>query len=430
MTTIINTINLLEILDNFVNEVNKTNSSNEKLKILKKYPQIKVILKFVNDSNVTFGVKSSSYEKYCKSDKIKLPITYNHLYDLLTALANRDITGDIAKESIRNFINSHQQYENIILKILDKNLKIRMNSKQINKVFPGLIPIFEVALAEKYDSKFIKKGMNQYTISRKLDGVRCICFYTSTSIKFYSRVGNEFVNKDDKSTLTKLHEGLRKLFDCDDKPRVLDGEICIVDKDGKEDFTSVMKEIRKDVQNPRYYLFDILTPEEFNKGEGIMKFNLRYNKLKMYKDIHPSIKVLEQIEYTNDNFDKMKKLAAKKDWEGLMIRKNTKYKSGRSPNLLKYKTFFDEEFTVTDIITGPFRVISSKNGLEETIETMTAVVIDYKQTQVGTGFSINERKEFYQDPTKIVGKKITVKYFSKTSNSLRFPVYVCVRLLT
>jgi DNA ligase-1 len=48
--------------------------------------------------------------------------------------------------------------------------------------------------------------------------------------------------------------------------------------------------------------------------------------------------------------------------------------------------------------------------------------------RVGSGFSIDQRKEFYQDPKKILNKEITVQYFQETQNqeggiSLRFPTF-------
>ena len=59
---------------------------------------------------------------------------------------------------------------------------------------------------------------------------------------------------------------------------------------------------------------------------------------------------------------------------------------------------------------------------------LAAVVIEHKgyQVKVGSGFSINERQQFFANPKGIVGKKITVKYFEESEDkegnlSLRFP---------
>lgn len=414
----------------FTYEVNKTNANNDKIKILVKYPELKQILLYVNDSQITFGITSKKYKKFVDSGKSKPHKSYLHLYDLLNALKDRKITGDTAASSLKYFISQYPQYEELILRIIDRNLKTRMNTKAVNKVFPGLIPIFEVALAEKYLPKHIKKG-SKYYISRKLDGVRCICFYSKGEIKFYSRVGNEFVDKNGNSTLQRLYEPLKKVF-YGMEPTVFDGELCIVDENGQEDFTSVMRQIRKEVINPRYCIFDILSPEEFNAGEGNKVFRRRNNRLKLFENRHPSIKILEQLEMNDENWVKMVKRAELEGWEGLMIKKNVKYNSGRSKDLLKFKEFNDEEFKVLDIITGPFRMTSKETGLEETIETMTAVVIDFYGTKVGSGFSIEERQMFYKNPNLIIGKQITVQYFEKTTSdsggfSLRFPTYKGIR---
>ena len=56
------------------------------------------------------------------------------------------------------------------------------------------------------------------------------------------------------------------------------------------------------------------------------------------------------------------------------------------------------------------------------------VVIKHKgfEVGVGSGFTIEQRREFTKNPSKIVGKTVTIQYFSEsfTDNkiSLRFPV--------
>jgi len=425
------TLNLLKRLDEFICEVNETNKTNDKLKIVAKYPDLKEIFVYVNYNQITFGITSNNYNKYISSEKKKPFQTYLHLYKLLDALSNRDITGDTAASSLKNFIFQYEKYEDIILKIIDKNLQTRTNTKAINKVFPGLIPVFEVTLAQKYTPQALNPKSTYY-ISRKLDGVRCICFYSENEIKFFSRTGNEFVDKHGESTLKNLYEPLRITFrGC--SPLVLDGELCILDKNGKEDFTSVMKEIRKEVKNPRFCVFDMLKPEEFNSGFGKKKFRRRYENLQSFKDIDPAIKILEQLVMTDESFSQLVKKSNDEEWEGLMIKRNTSYKSGRNKNLLKYKEFHDEEFTVTKVLTGPFRCISKETRLEETIETMVAVVIDFYDTQVGSGFSLEERKKYYNNPKLIEGKSITVQYFEKTESksglpSLRFPTFKSIRI--
>ena len=76
---------------------------------------------------------------------------------------------------------------------------------------------------------------------------------------------------------------------------------------------------------------------------------------------------------------------------------------------------------------GPFRYI--KDGTEVEEEMLSAVLIEHKGNivRVGSGFSIDQRKMFFKNPTGIIGNEITVQYFEESQNqngeySLRFPV--------
>ena len=60
---------------------------------------------------------------------------------------------------------------------------------------------------------------------------------------------------------------------------------------------------------------------------------------------------------------------------------------------------------------------------------LSSVSIMHKDNKVsvGSGFSIDQRKYYYENPEMILGKEITVQYFEESQNqlgeySLRFPV--------
>lgn len=111
-----------------------------------------------------------------------------------------------------------------------------------------------------------------------------------------------------------------------------------------------------------------------------------------------------------------------------MLRKDAPYKGKRSKDLLKYKAFHDDEYEVVGVENGPFRYV--KNGAECEEEMLSCVYIKHKgyDVRVGSGFSIDQRQDFYKHPKKILGKIITVQYFSESRNqdgnlSLRFPTF-------
>jgi len=143
----------------------------------------------------------------------------------------------------------------------------------------------------------------------------------------------------------------------------------------------------------------------------------------------PCLTVLEQDRIKDDShFNGWIAKSTKNKWEGLMLRADEPYKGKRSKDLLKYKSFFDDEYEVIDTEMGPFRYVLDGKEHEETM--LSCVTIEHKKhkVRVGSGFSIEQRQEFYKNPKKILGKVITVQYFEETKNqdggiSLRFPTF-------
>ena len=86
----------------------------------------------------------------------------------------------------------------------------------------------------------------------------------------------------------------------------------------------------------------------------------------------------------------------------------------------------DAEYVVNDVLLGQMNIV--KDGAEKTIDALTAVFIEHKghKVKVGSGFSMDERQEYFKNPAGIIGKTINVQYFEETTNekggiSLRFP---------
>ena len=72
---------------------------------------------------------------------------------------------------------------------------------------------------------------------------------------------------------------------------------------------------------------------------------------------------------------------------------------------------------------------SVKEGIEVEEDMLSAVIVEHKgnRVNVGSGFTIDQRKHFYDYPANIINKTITVQYFEESQSqsgdySLRFPV--------
>ena len=353
--------------------------------------------------------------------------SYYNFFDLLDDLKGRAITGHDAIAAVNSFIEHHSDYEELIYCIIDKDLKTRAGDKIINKAIKDHIPEFSVALADKYEPQLVDWEDGWY-VSRKIDGARCIGIVDSSGdTTFYSRTGKIF------DTLDVVRDGIKSLGISN---VVLDGELCLVDENGNEDFQGVMKELRKKdhtIPNPSFKIFDMITIDEFysKKGEKNRPYSIRYANLcvVMQPNECPCLTVLEQeVIRDDDHFNEWVAKSTKNSWEGLMLRADEPYKGKRSKDLLKYKSFFDNEYEVIDTEMGPFRYVLDGKEHEETM--LSCVMIKHKGhiVRVGSGFSIEQRQEFYCNPCKILGKQITVQYFQETKNqdgglSLRFPTF-------
>jgi DNA ligase 1 len=419
---------MINNINKFLFDMNSSNSTNDKIEVIRKSGHIiRKTLYYTYNNFMQYNITSSVLKK--RKDLCNKYTKFVSIFDLLDSLNGRLITGHKSIEETNGFILNNPEYKDLLNLILDRNLKVRASVKLINKAIPGLIPTFNVALAAKYNEKTRKKidfEKDTWYVSRKLDGVRCLVIVDDKGkAKSFSRSGKQF------HTLSLIEKEIENLGV---KNIVYDGEMCIVNENGDEDFQTIMKEIgRKDhiIQCGLFQIFDFIPYEIFKKGysqEG--KFSQRILALQNIL-LGKSLKNIDYLEHSPiSNFNELETLtseSSKKGWEGLMIRKNDVYKGKRSNDILKVKTFHDAEYIVNDVVFGPLRYI--KKGVEVEEEMLSAVLIEHKgnTVRVGSGFSIDQRQKFFNNPQDIIGKEITVQYFEESQNqngdnSLRFPV--------
>ena len=415
----------LDYLQSFINEMKESSSGNYKIETIKKHSDSEFLQNIFNYTYNPYK-KYNVTSKNCKKnfDLLGHANTYGSIFTLLDDLANRVCTGHTAIANVNRFILENKQYENLIYNIIDRDLKMGASTSSINKVIPNCIPTFKVALANPYNVKRVDFKSGDWYGSRKLDGVRCICRKENDIVTFFSRSGKEFL------TLGNLENEILKISG----NFILDGEICMVDKDGNEDFQGIMKQIRKkdhQIQNPKFFVFDYLTLEQFDNQTGItpLTFRLELGKNSLPENINSDmLEFLPQIQLTTEEqFTEMAKEAEEAGFEGIMVRKNVGYEGKRSHNLLKVKKFHDAEYTVLGTTNAFIRW--TENGKQVERECLSNITIEHKgcKVNVGSGFSKEQREMYFKSPQDIIGKTVTIQYFEETENqtggySLRFPV--------
>ena len=410
-------------LQNFIDKMRATSSSTDKVQIIKDAdPFIHKVLEYTYNHFKQYYVTSKTCIKNSQLINEDIAHLGLELFNVLDQLNTRNVTGHDAITLVNSFVASCQSNGELIYKIIDKNLDIRAGDKVINKAVPNLIPTFSVALAKEYDGKC--DWNDNWHASRKLDGVRCLAIVDENGdCKLYSRMGKQL------TTLDKVKEAIEATNVTN---QVFDGEICLMDENGNEDFQGVMKELRRkdhQIENPIFMVFDMIHKPEFDNQKGTEILSERLRKLRAWQGGRRTnariLRYTEQFVVTGDgHFNTWSELAAKNGWEGFMVRKDVGYEGKRSKNLLKIKKFFDAEYEVIDFDIDDHEIVI--NNRSETVPMISQVWIEHKghKVKVGSGWTHEQRLKYIDG--SIVGKTITVQYFEETKNdkggiSLRFP---------
>lgn len=287
----------------------------------------------------------------------------------------------------------------------------RIKIKSIKKIKPRIK--YELEIED--NSNFFVNGILKHNC-------RCICRVENGTVQFFSRTGKNF------ETLDVLESAIKK---ANIDNIILDGEVCLVNDNGKEDFQGIIKTIRKKdstIKNPKFFIFDALTLKEFDNKISNVSLIERQKRIPLIRNCEI---LLQFPMHTENDLSDMQTKADKGNWEGVMLRKNTDYKGKRCNDLLKVKTFMDAEYEVISTINDKMRFFEDGKDIER--ETMAAVIIEHKgfKVKIGSGFSKEERNRFYNYPDRIIGKIIKVQYFEETKSkngdlSLRFPTFKCL----
>lgn len=388
-------------------------------------------LTFLLNPYIVTGISTKKMKKKVKDFELQFK---NHnlltLKDLINYLHVNNSGRDYDVFVIQQFANSQESEElsKFITKFATKDLKLGISEKTVNKVYgKGTIPSFAVMLAESFEKKHDKvKG--KFFVTLKLDGNRCVAIKENDEVKFFSRKGQEI------NGMTELAEQFKPL----PNNWVFDGELLLVNKDNlpsDELFRATQKVVRKDgdKKNLEFYMFDAITLAEFKNGKSKNGYEKRRNALDTLfepKTEESHLLHILPVLYVGEDKSVIPTIMKKVEedgYEGLMVNTaNGLYQSKRVVDLLKVKTMKTADLLVMSIekaIDGQFE------GL------MGRVNVEYKGglVGVGSGFTLEQRREFVQNPDLICGKIIEVQFFEESKDektgqpSLRFPVFKGIR---
>jgi len=280
---------------------------------------------------------------------------------------------------------------------------------------------FKVMLAKKF-ANHKHKITNNFTITKKLDGVRIIIIKENNIAKVFSRTGKECKG---------LNEIVNEINLCEENDIVLDGELLAITNNSlstQQQFTETIKRSQNKSENKTgliFNIFDMISLKEFENGTSklnhINRKSLLHEWFNKYKFKHniivKDLYIGNDINMINIWID----IASNQNWEGLMINLDKPYVCKRTDSLLKIKKMQTIDLKITDIIIG--------KGKYSTV--MGKCIVKYKGNNVGVGSGWTDelRTKMYNNKNDYIGKIIEIQYFevskdSKTNlESLRFPVF-------
>jgi len=360
-------------------------------------------------------------------------------WDLQHQLNHRVVTGNSARDLLAERMQQAtcEQWNDWYRRILIKDLRCGVSEKTINNVAKKLkmdkykIPTFDVMLAHD-SANHANKMHGEKFIDYKLDGVRVLAFFDpdKDTVSMYTRNGKQLHN------FGHVEQEIRdKIMPGFEVPYILDGEMV------SKSFQALMKQVHRkenvEATDAKFAVFDMIAQHEFTKGKSILGCADRdafVRALFVDKEFDHMF-ALEKHRVNLDTPQGYKKyLAFNKEaiangFEGVMIKDvDAPYECKRSHHMLKAKPFIEVTLNVMDIEQGTGRnegrlgafVCKGTDG-DKTIEV-----------NVGSGFSDQQRDDFWMQRDKIVNQLVEVRGDAVTQNqdgtySLRFPRFKTFR---
>jgi len=296
-------------------------------------------------------------------------------------------------------------------------MRIGISSISINKVFPGLIPSFELQQCHSLDKG--EELIGNWIVQPKYDGLRAVMIFEKSICQaVLSRGGRELFNVDHiikELECLKFGDG------------VLDGEL--YGKDWNESISVVRaSKSKREANKVKFYVFDCIPLEEWQRRAKVKRIlNERlamvYNITKgsgedlLYTEMAP----FQPVKNAQEAWACAKKYK-EMGYEGAVAKDlDSTYDFERSKNWLKLK--FEETYDL--------EITSTQEGGGKNKGRLGAFIckgFKGETINVGGGLSDEQRIEIWKNREKYNGRIIEVKCQEITKDgSMRFPVLVRFR---
>ena len=432
------------IFENLLDELRGTSKPSEKQAVLNRYDsdELRDMLRFTYDPFILFNVKIKP---------VDVPAPANHdlgeIFDEAHSVFRFCENSKSAKqnrEMVMSFLeNLNYGSQELFVGILNKNWKVGISRKSVLKTYPGLFRQFNVQLANTYDVDTAGHQLENYILSYKLDGLRCVALRESSDKHYdkgkwilYSRKGKEFLTANHvKAQLENLYEKRGWTF--------FDGELYKHGLPFEAIQGPLMAFTKGQVPEIEYHVFVAGQADKFLAGEE-PNHVVPLAKGAEEQDA-PGIVFVNIGLITQDQIESSVEEAFENGYEGIMLRDpNNLYDYKRSNALLKLKRRLNydipddqvgQEEQLSDCIVtsveynDTFPVI--EDGCLHTERLINRIWVQQEDgtlCKVGSGYNLDFRRYYTERPWELVGKWVEILHQGYGSNGrMRFPRFIRVR---
>ena len=410
----------LSYLNNLLIDIKQTQSLNAKKALIKialesHYGEsVKLLLRHLYDPQITTGISKTSWNK--ATPNIDYPFQLN-VKSILDYLHSNNSGKQETVNFMKGFDYCNPGVNFLTYSIVTKDINIGISRGTVEKFIE--IPKFEIMLGVRPELDDIDWN-REFILTQKLDGVNLTCFKRGTDIKFFTRQGKEVFG---------LGVLAREYLPFSDGvyfgEAIYDGPA----KDRKELFRLTAGELSQKKPDKRilHYLFDYVSLQEWDSNQFICPYNKTYSHLSeiIQKASGNKIKIVPFVYKGHSKKEALQCLekAKSQGWEGLVLRYcSSVYQKERSKDFVKLKPQ----------ATLDLRIIGFKEYKHPHL--LGSFIVDYKgfPVNVGSGFTLEQRQEFWNNKDSLLGKIVEVQYLDESEDkngkkSLRHPVFIRLR---
>lgn len=416
-------------LEHFITECRNTNKRLIKQELIKlyttKYPALKDMFVCCYEPFKMYHVKTKSMitplpgKEGAEDVWPDFQIVLGEMEKRPTPTKNKDLL-----YSLLSRCNAETQ--ELFLGIAGKNLKAGFSIKSVNSVCPGLVNIFDVALAQLYELNR-SYGVETWKGSKKLNGMRLIAMFIGEEWVVRTRNGKDVTKR--VPHLFPSFERVRQKWGY----TFLDGEGYA----HRVDPSRIAGDILGGKRDCSYINLQV-----FAMGRDTAKFLAGDPADITYPEQEVQCGLITFVRHADVPNDSKRILAFAKrmedaGYEGGMLRNpEVPYALGRSNKMLKVKTWLlDSEKRKQDALTVMCTGInvseqwraSKKDDKMVKVLTMESIEFEAPDTavgRVGSGFTHAQRDEIYRNRSTCIGQKLDIDFQQSGSRGGKiFPIF-------